>query len=50
VSGSEDLTPFALRVTMIFRREGDVRNVAHRHADAITTARAFSAVIDRGTA
>lgn len=28
--GSEDMAPFALRVTMIFRREGDTWKVVHR--------------------
>ena len=46
LSGSEDMTPIALRVTMIFRREGDTWKVAHRHADPITTARPISTVIE----
>ena len=37
--GSEDLQPSSLRVTMIFRREGNTWKVARRHADPITTAR-----------
>jgi ketosteroid isomerase-like protein len=44
--GSEDMVPFALRVTMIFRREGDSWKVAHRHADPITTPRPISTVIE----
>ena len=44
--GSENMTPFALRVTMIFRREADTWKVAHRHGDAITTARPISTLIE----
>lgn len=46
VAGSEDMTPISLRVTMIFRREGDAWRVAHRHADSITTARPLDAIIE----
>ena len=46
LAGSDSLTPFALRATLIFRREGDTWKVAHRHADPITTARPISTVIE----
>jgi ketosteroid isomerase-like protein len=44
--GSADISTLALRVTMIFRREGDVWKVVHRHADPITTARPVSTAIE----
>jgi hypothetical protein len=37
VNGREDIAPFALRVTMVFRPEGDTWKVVHRHADPITS-------------
>ena len=36
VGGREDITPFALRATMIFRPEDGEWKVVHRHADPIT--------------
>lgn len=44
--GSEDMAPAALRVTMIFRREGDAWKVVHRHADSITTPRPISTIFE----
>jgi ketosteroid isomerase-like protein len=44
--GSGTMTPFALRVTMIFRREGNTWKVAHRHADPITTPRPITTAIE----
>jgi hypothetical protein len=45
VGGSEDVTPFTLRVTILFRAEERGRKVVHRHADPITTAQPAESVI-----
>ncbi len=45
VGGREDITPFALRVTMIFRPEEGTWKIVHRHADPITTPRPAESVI-----
>ncbi len=45
IGGRDDLTPFALRVTMIFRPEEGGWKVVHRHADPITTAQPAESVI-----
>jgi ketosteroid isomerase-like protein len=45
LGGSEDLTPFTLRVTMIFRPEDGEWKIVHRHADPITTPRPAESVI-----
>ena len=47
VGGREDITPFALRATMIFRPEDGVWKVVHRHADPITRAQAAESVIQK---
>jgi ketosteroid isomerase-like protein len=45
IGGRADITPFALRVTMIFRPEGGTWKVVHRHAHPITTAQAAESLI-----
>jgi ketosteroid isomerase-like protein len=46
IGGSEDVTPFDLRVTMVFRPEEDGEwKVVHRHADPITTPQPAESVI-----
>ena len=47
VHGGEDITPYALRVTMIFRPEEGTWKVVHRHADQITTAQPAESVIQK---
>jgi ketosteroid isomerase-like protein len=45
VGGREDLTPFTLRVTMIYRAEEGTWKVVHRHADPISTPQPAESVI-----
>jgi ketosteroid isomerase-like protein len=45
VGGGKALMPVAVRVTSVFRLEGDAWKLAHRHADPITTPRPASSVI-----
>jgi len=45
VGAREDITPYALRATMIFRPEDGEWKVVHRHADPITSARPAESVI-----
>jgi len=45
VGGREDVTPFTLRVTTLFRAEEGGWKVVHRHADPITTRRPAESVI-----
>jgi predicted dienelactone hydrolase len=39
IAGADALSPAALRVTSVFRLEGDAWKLVHRHADPITTPR-----------
>jgi ketosteroid isomerase-like protein len=45
VGGREDITPYSLRSTMIFRPEDGGWKVVHRHADPITTAQPAESVL-----
>ena len=45
VGESEEITPHALRATMIFRPEDGAWKVVHRHADPITTPQPAESVI-----
>jgi ketosteroid isomerase-like protein len=45
VGGSEDITPIALRTTMILRPEDGTWRIVHLHGDPITTARPAESVI-----
>ncbi len=47
IGNSEDITPYALRVTMIFRPEDGAWKVVHRHADPITTAQPVESVLQK---
>jgi hypothetical protein len=45
VGGRDEITPYSLRSTMIFRPEDGEWKVVHRHADPITTAQPAESVI-----
>jgi len=45
IGQSEEITPYSLRATMIFRPEDGTWRVVHRHADPITTTQPPESVI-----
>ena len=45
LGGNDAVTPFALRVTRIFRSEDGECKLVHRHADPITTPRHAESMI-----
>jgi ketosteroid isomerase-like protein len=47
VGGTDALTPVALRVTTVFRREGEGWRIVHRHADPITAPRPPASIVHR---
>ena len=47
VGGASELTPVAVRVTTVFRREDGIWKVTHRHADPITAPQPAESVIQR---
>lgn len=48
LGGADELIPFALRATTVFRREEDgVWRICHRHADPITTPRPIESLAEQ---
>jgi ketosteroid isomerase-like protein len=45
VGGSDQITPIALRTTLILRPEGETWKVVHLHGDPITTPQPAESVI-----
>ncbi len=45
IGGRDDVTPYVLRATMIYRREDGAWKLSHRHADPITTAQPAESVL-----
>src|SRR5437870_5364646 len=47
IGGRQDIAPFDLRVTTIFRPEDGTWKVVHRHVDPITTAQPIESVLQK---
>jgi len=47
IAGRDELSPVALRVTSVLRREDDGWKIVNRHADPITSGRSPESVIQR---
>jgi ketosteroid isomerase-like protein len=47
LGGRQDVAPFDLRVTTIFRPEDGTWKVVHRHADPITTAQPVESILQK---
>lgn len=45
LDGRDESSQFSLRTTTVFRREGEVWRIVHRHADPITTPRSPESLI-----
>jgi ketosteroid isomerase-like protein len=46
VGGSEQMAPFSLRATTVWRREDGTWKIAHRHADPITAPRPIESILE----
>jgi ketosteroid isomerase-like protein len=46
VAGADEISPVALRVTSVFRREDGGWKLLHRHADPITAPRLGESVLE----
>jgi ketosteroid isomerase-like protein len=46
IGASDDIAPFSLRATTVWRREDAGWKIAHRHADPITTPRPVESVLE----